>query len=543
MPVTSSRGTLMPNPAVARRRNGVSLIVAALSLTFIIPVVGLMIDVGVLYSVAARLQAAVDGSALAAARSLNLGLTTAAQATSAQQNAVDWFYANFPTGTWGTTNTQMSTASVTVFDDPNNAHVRNVTVTASTKVPGYFMNWFSANPTLLSATGNASRRDVVIMMVLDRSGSMQTAGACATMVTAAKLFTGQFAAGRDQIGLVSFSDNVYIHSAPTTSFQTVLGYQNDSGSGTGALDTIACQGGTSTAQALSVAYNELYLTNLPGALNVVMLETDGLPNTLTLNFWDSVKNVSALTSTSKCTDKNAKKLSQGGFATASVLPSWTPGQSLAAGSYFANIPAGMVGGVYSDPPNTGNQFLVMLKYWAPGTANDFSSTSYLTSSTAPGCAFDNGVWYNPPPTDIAWFPVTDVWGNSLNPSYGYLPVTLTGSHLVSNNWQTLLNAAFNATDNAAYRARTNATIPAYFFVIGLGGTDVNPPNYVLLQRVANDPNADNFNTPPLYGACASEANCATYSTQPQGTFIFSSSPSALGQAFLSISSQVLRLSK
>lgn len=47
--------------------------VAGLSLTFIVPAVGLMIDVGVLYSVKARFQAAVDGSALAAARALNLG--------------------------------------------------------------------------------------------------------------------------------------------------------------------------------------------------------------------------------------------------------------------------------------------------------------------------------------------------------------------------------------------------------------------------------------------------------------------------------------
>jgi len=242
----------MPNQQRSSREKGISLIVAGLALFFIVPAVGLVIDVGVLYSVKARFQGAVDGAALAAARALNLGQTTAAQATSAQNNAVDWFYANFPTGSWGTTNTLMSQSTVNVFDDPNNAHVRNVTVTATTTVPTYFMGWFSAYSTTISATGNASRRDVVVMMVLDRSGSM--GGACSTMVTAAKLFTGQFAAGRDQIGLVSFSDNVYIHSSPTTSFQTVLGYTNNLGSGTGAIDTVTCSGGTSTAQAIAVAY-------------------------------------------------------------------------------------------------------------------------------------------------------------------------------------------------------------------------------------------------------------------------------------------------
>jgi hypothetical protein len=64
-----------------------------------------------------------------------------------------------------------------------------------------------------------------------------------------------------------------------------------------------------------------------------------------------------------------------------------------------------------------------------------------------------------------------------------------------------------------------------------------------MQRLANDPNGDNYNSPPLYQACAHETNCATFSGEPQGNFIFSASPASLAQAFLSISSQVLRLSK
>ena len=531
--------TPMPKTRSRSRQRGVSLLLAGLSLSFIVPAVGLMIDVSVLYSVRARFQAAVDGAALAAARALSLGQTTGAQATAAQNNAVNWFYANFPSGSWGTTGTNMSNATVSVFDDPNNAHVRNVTVTASTNVPGYFMSWFGANSTPLSATGNASRRDVVVMMVLDRSGSM--AGTpCTSMLTAAKLFTGQFAAGRDQIGLVSFSDNVYIHSSPTTNFQAVLGYTNNLGTGSGAIDTIVCKGGTSTAQAISVAYNELYKVNQPGALNVLMFETDGLPNTLTLNFWDSATSKTALTNASTCTDKNVKKLSQGGFANAAALPSWSTGQTMAAGSYFANIPAGMIGGVYSDDPGLTGKFILMYKYWATSTANNFGVGAFLTAS---GCAFNGSSGQNPtpPPADIAWFPLKDVWGNVLSP--GYLPVTLSGGKVTSSSWQSFHNAALNATDSAAYQARTNATLPAYFFVIGLGGTSANPPDYVLMQRIANDPNGDNYNSPALYSACSLEANCTTYSGQPQGNFIFSSSPSSLAQAFLSISSEVLRLSK
>ena len=64
-------------------------------------------------------------------------------------------------------------------------------------------------------------------------------------------------------------------TAPSTDFQTVLGYSNTSGSATGLIDAINCNGGTGTAQAISLGYNELYKKNLPGALNFIMLFTDG----------------------------------------------------------------------------------------------------------------------------------------------------------------------------------------------------------------------------------------------------------------------------
>ncbi len=66
------------------------------------------------------------------------------------------------------------------------------------------------------------------------------------MIIAAKNFTGAFAAGRDQIGMLTFSDGYYLDSKPTTNFQTLLGYTNSSGSGMGAIDNITCAGGTGT---------------------------------------------------------------------------------------------------------------------------------------------------------------------------------------------------------------------------------------------------------------------------------------------------------
>ncbi len=266
----------MIRPAQPKRgESGNSAFLGTISLVFLIPMMGLTIDASYLYAAKARLQAAVDGSALGAARSLNLGDTLVSQQTSAAQNAVNWFYANFPPGAWGTTGTNMSTTgeannssgfgasgqSVYIYPDPTNPQLDHVNVTASTKVPTYFMRWFGVQNTTITAISYATRRAVVAMMVLDRSGSMcmhsgtqsspcssaQSTYPCAQMITAAKQFTGQFAAGRDYIGLISFAHNAYVHSVPSTSFQTTLGYSNSFGSGSGQLDNLVCNGGTGTS--------------------------------------------------------------------------------------------------------------------------------------------------------------------------------------------------------------------------------------------------------------------------------------------------------
>ena len=64
--------------ASQRRRlaqKGVSLIVGTASMVLLIPSAGLSIDAALLYYTKARLQGAVDGAALGAARALSLGST------------------------------------------------------------------------------------------------------------------------------------------------------------------------------------------------------------------------------------------------------------------------------------------------------------------------------------------------------------------------------------------------------------------------------------------------------------------------------------
>src|SRR5262245_11587361 len=93
-----------------RRRKGFAVVLTALMLVWVIPMVGLVIDVGVMYSIRARLASACDAAALSAARSLATGIALADQEQAARQRAQTFFLANFPDGTLETTSRTVNVA-------------------------------------------------------------------------------------------------------------------------------------------------------------------------------------------------------------------------------------------------------------------------------------------------------------------------------------------------------------------------------------------------------------------------------------------------
>jgi hypothetical protein len=184
------------------------------------------------------------------------------------------------------------------------------------------------------------------------------------------------------------------------------------------------------------------------------------------------------------------------------------------------------------------------------------------SGTANGCQF-NGTTHDVV-TDFTRVPRYDIYGNNTYPaSDAYktgtnAPVMWDSSGAATTNftnmmylkfdhtdtnlrWVNYQRGVYNATDNAAYRARMgyNSNIPASLYMIGLGGNAAST-DYLLMQRMANDPSADIFNSPALYPAATLPTS---FNTQNKGKLVYSSDFSDLRRAFLNLSSQILRLSQ
>src|SRR5262249_19597439 len=161
-------------------------------------------------------------------------------------------------------------------------------------------------------------------------------------------------------------------------------------------------------------YNELYKKALPGALNLLLVETDGLPNSVVYNWWNG--NSYGISATSNCLDSNGLTRAAGGWASAGSGRQWSSGQSMNTGGtgYMADVPAGAVGVVAtSDPP--GQSFTVLRNPVQAGHSGNNNSVSITTA--APGCKFSGGT--SGSMSDFAWLPATDVYGNSVYPSTAY----------------------------------------------------------------------------------------------------------------------------
>ena len=482
----AARSFPVPSILVARRRalcafnripsqRGVALMIFALLLVGLVPAIGLAIDLAIVYIAQSKLSAAVDSAVLAAARGLSRGSDSASQQSNAVTVAANYVAANFQTGFLGASGLT-STTSITT-----QSNARTVTTNASVIVPLTFMRILGPSSRTVQASATATRKDVNVMLVLDRSGSLALSGSCNPMKAAATAFIGQFSAGRDNVGLLTFATGYRIDSPLSTSFLT--------GSPTmiSIINSINCTGATNSATALSQAYTALATLNQPTALNVILFFTDGQPTHITAQNW--------IPSSSSCSSNN--RYMNGVIGNGFNTGPWP------------DTPSGSAG----------------LMDWN-SDAEPLSSNLKMISNS--GCSYNSSIWNVS--NDVSNMKNTDAWGNSI--ANNYTTVSYDGSGNVIYTPQNMMNIAINATYAAAKTIQqggvstsNNSLSSVYIFSIGLGNAGF-PPNTALLKDVSNDPSASNYN-----------------SSYAQGLYIAAPTTADLNPAFQRVASEVLRLSR
>src|SRR5579864_8677789 len=471
---------IMGNKAKTLKERGISLIFTAMTLVFIVPMVGLAIDAGILYTVKGKLQMAVDAASLAAARALSRGNDDATQQNNAKAVAEEYVLLNFPSGYFNVATPTFGPGNNGISVDESVANQRSVSVTASVTAPLYFLRWLGDNNTTVSATATAVRRDVNVVIVMDRSHSLANSGSCTPLKAAAVSFVSKFANGRDNLGLVTFATS----SMPD--FPIANDFDTAATNVTTILNSINCQGGTNTAQGLWQGYQQLVSLNQPNALNVVLLFTDGYPNTFTATY--------PIKSSSSCTNKNPKTgVLAAGYANPLTQPT-TPGSFWGLMNYVAT------------PQPMASDLRV-------GPAGNSSGCSYSSNWTSSATSVGN---------DVQSIPTLDFWGNNMNT--GYQPVTMSGGN-INVDPTSVQNAGWNAADSAALRIRQSTSVPNIrMFSIGLGNSGGIPADF--LERAANDPRASNFD-----------------SSYPAGTYFFAPQSSDISDAFAQVASAILHLAR
>jgi Flp pilus assembly protein TadG len=492
------------NHQAVGNRKGFVAVYLAFSSFLLIPMAGLAIDFAVLYSVKARLQTAVDAAAVGSGSTLNRGSTMDTAAV--QDVAQRFFDANYPAGYFRT-----SFVSYNATPVQGALGVRTITVNASQHVPMLFLRVLGINQSTVAAMAQVTVRFVNMILVVDRSGSVFRAtfnGVNTRDIVDSDLHqfvdpsdgsaSPYFSDGRDNIGMVTFGGSWRLDFPLSVNFQSGTPHIGT------AIDNIDwnTNNSTNTADGLFHAYRELEKLAQPGALNVIVMLTDGRPTAFSGTFPLRVP-----TSGSTCTNKGSK-----------------------VGFLFA--PTGW------PPPASGGTTEGVIPSLFSGNGHENSTLYVTTNTSSTGCAYASNLANLS--SDITLIPATVAppEDNALNRTFLTTRATnsdlldFTGAGNSTVNQKAIRYSAFNVADNVATMIRTDTNISPVIFVIGLNnnnGEEALDADW--LARVANDKDYVNAGGNHVFQA-----------GQTQGKY-FDVNAGGIGDALRQIASEILRLTK
>ncbi|MBI1353405.1 MAG: VWA domain-containing protein [Acidobacteria bacterium] len=486
------------SPQRSLGRRGQAMVFILLTATFSFLMAGLAVDFLWAYVVKSRLVMAVDASALAAVRALGRGDIAMNRTVSLV------FETNFPSDYMLAKGVNF-TPPVVSTPEPG---IRDVFLSGEAIAPTFFMRILGFNSLEVSASATASRRDVNMMLVLDRSASLHPdlANAWGDVQEAAIFFVEQFDDARDKLGVVTFGTGAHVDRALSTNFKSSV---------TSAINSqvVARSASTNSPQGLWLAYAELLRVSDPNPINAIVFFTDGQPSSYTASF---------AVSTTRNYSNNS-------------IP------------YCNSSPKTAVIGALQDAAS--GAFYEVNGFWNPNADGPPVTTGYSSGYTydhfvVSGCNSPNGV-FTPWASDTEWlFDSGSCLPNSWTATYGSITrnfsitsgpysVNQCSSYLksTSTNWsqrtyrgEQVHNAAKNLTVNIAQAARQNTSLgEVRIYSIGLGGWGY-PADAGFLRQVANDPQSPTFTT-----------------DEPQGIYVYAPSKLQLRAAFNTVASEIFRL--
>jgi len=464
-----------------RNEDGQMMLWLSLALVMLILFTGIAVDMGVIYMTKARLSNSVDSAVLMAAKNFNLGQAAA------QDLGDHMFWANFGSTTPSRVWTWCPGPAVGCGSAV--AAGLKATTTINTVFLGYL-------PALrvwsIGANAQATRSTLIMTLILDRSGSMQSDGGGTALQSAVPQFISDFIPGTDFMSMISFASHSSIDvpmtqawGAPTNQINNAVSAFNfegatfGTGAGSGSVDS------TTNGPPLNMAdtqNNSVVLPPTQPVTKVAIYFTDGLMNSLQDYF--------------SCPQQ--------------VLLNY--------------------GGV--DKSQCGRGDPCEIVYTLDPLNEDNGNPWYCYDPSGNDCTNSQGLAY-------------DSRGD-LCKNAGHNVTTFPSQEFGPN--QPITRA--NVTEEAQYRAKYTANVmrtetpnPTYIYVIGLGsGVTGDQCTEAFLASMANDPTGSQYSCP---------AHPATFfSSQPQGLFLaVPSCPGAyctaqLTQAFQTIAAKVLlRLSQ
>jgi Flp pilus assembly protein TadG len=257
---------------ILKRQRGAVAIMVALAMLVLLAVAGLAVDTGLAYLVKARLNAAVDSAALAAARAVPAGNNQTEQTASAQAAAKQFFEANIP-ASYLLSKPKLVSTTVAF-----NAGTVTIDVRAEAPMPVSIMQVMGFKSLAPVAYAQTIRKDLDMMFVVDTSGSLQPVD---TAVRAsAKSFLNKFNMTQDRVGLAHFASGVEVDHPIATSGR---GFKRDAMLST--ISSLVFDGGTSSFEGMRRARDEL--NGIPVAnrssLRVIVFFSDGAPTSFGVN--------------------------------------------------------------------------------------------------------------------------------------------------------------------------------------------------------------------------------------------------------------------